>query len=461
MKKFSTLLFIGVFAGGCMVGPNYQRPTTESQDSYVNKSEYISEQDSILNLKWFDLFEDDVLIGLIDTALKNNYDLKIAIARVEQSRALYGFSKADLFPAIGYGVQGGTTNLSDNTFLGEIPAQSNYQLLGNVSWEIDVWGKIRRSNRAAYNELLASMEGQKAVQSTLVSDVASLYFQLRDFDNRLEISRSTLISRQEYYHKMNERFNGGDISELDLLQSEQQLREAEASIPFFERQVAFIAHALNVLLGKSTSPVSRGLTNLEQPEPPIIPAGLPSTLLSQRPDLRQAEYLFMAEVERIGVSQALRFPSFSLTGYLGVSSSELSNITASGSMTSSIIGSAMGPIFNFGKNKRRVDAQRKAAEAAQYQYQKTLLTALADVENSLVAIQTFRTESSARQLQLAAAERNLQLSRARYDEGYTSYLEVLIAESNLFNAALSASSVRAQELSATVTLYRSLGGGWQ
>lgn len=460
MKKILYTLLIGLTASSCMIGPKYSRPKLDTASSYVNKNEFVTEEDSVLNLKWFNLFGDKVLISLIDTALKNNLDLKIAIARIEEGRALYGFSKADLYPKIGYSLGASSTNLSNEIGLGEITTSPNYQALGNISWEIDIWGKIRHSNRAALNQLLASIEGKKAVQSTLVSDVASLYFQLRDFDNRLEIARNTVISRQDYYEKMKARFNGGDISELDLLQSEQQLRDAQAAIPSFERQVAFTEHALNVLLGQRTLAITRGTKNFDQPEAPIIPAGLPSTLLEQRPDIKLAEYFYIAEVERIGVAQAQRFPSLSLTGYLGAASSELSVLTAGSAVTSNIAGTLLGPIFNFGKNIRRVEAQRKVAEQSLYRYINTYLIALADVEDALVAIRTFQTEYKARQLQADAASKNLNLSRARYDNGFTSYLEVLIAESNLFSASLSASSVRAQQLSASVTLYRSLGGGW-
>lgn len=461
MKKILTTLFLGIVVSSCMVGPKYRRPKLDPAPSYTNKNEFVTDRDSVLNLKWFRLFGDEVLVNLIDTALKNNLDIKIAIARIEEGRALYGFSKADLFPQIGYSLSASSTNTSNEIGQGEVDTRSTYEALGNVSWEIDIWGKIRHANRAALNQLLASMEARKAIQSTLISDVASLYFQLRDFDNRLEIAQNTVLSRQDYYDKMKSRFEGGDISELDLLQSEQQLRDAQAAVPNFERQVAFTEHALNVLLGQRTLPIMRGIKNLDQPLAPIIPTGLPSTLLEQRPDVKFAEFNYVTEVERIGVAQALRFPALSLTGYLGTATSDLSTITDGSALTSNITASLLGPIFNFGKNVRRVAAQRKVAEQSMYRYVRSYLVALADVENSLVAIRTFQTEYEARQLQSEAAQKNLELSRARYDNGFTSYLEVLIAESNLFSASLAASAVRAQQLSASVTLYRSLGGGWE
>ncbi len=461
MKKILFTLLLAISVSGCLVGPKYHRAKLDKPESYINKSEYVTDQDSILNLKWFKLFGDPVLIGLVDTALKNNLNLKVAVARIEEGRALYGVSKADLFPKIGYAAGAASKNLSDEIGLGAINNKQNYMAFGNVSWELDIWGKIRHSNRAAMNQMLASVEGKKAVQSTLVSDVASLYFQLRDFDNRLEIARSTVISRQDYYSKMKARFQGGDISELDLLQSEQQLRDAQAAVPAFERQVAFTEHALNVLLGQRTLSIPRGLKNTDQPLAPVIPAGLPSTLLEQRPDIRLAEFNYMADVERVGITQAMRFPTLSLTGYAGALSSDLSQLTDPGATTYNITARLMGPIFNFGKNVRRVEAQKKVAEQSMYKYVNTYLTALADVENSLVAIQTFQTEYTARQQQTEAARKALDLSRARYDNGFTSYLEVLVAENNLFGASLSTSSVRAQQLTSSVTLYRSLGGGWE
>lgn len=461
MKKIIIGICSGLLMTGCLVGPKYSRPDVKPDNAFTNTNFLVTEQDSVLNLSWFKLFGDEVLIALIDSALKNNLNLKIAIARIEEERALYGFSKADLFPQIGYTAKAARVNTSDEIGFGEIPATNTYEAVGNLSWEIDIWGKIRHANRAAFNQLMASVEAKKAVQSTLISDVASLYFQLRDFDNRLLIAQNTVTSRKDYYDKMKARFEGGDISELDLLQSEQQLRDAEAAVPSFERQVAFTTHALNVLTGQKTSPINRGLRNVEQPDAPIIPVGLPSTLLEQRPDVKLAEYSYMASVERIGVAQALRFPSFSLTAIFGAASNDLSTFTSGSAVTSQLAGGMMGPIFNFGKNVRRVEARKKAAEQDMYRYINTYLVALADVENSLVAIQTFQTEYNARQLQQIAAQRNLELSRARYDNGFTSYLEVLVAESNLFNASLAASSLRAQQLSATVTLYRALGGGWQ
>lgn len=463
-KSIGLLILVSVLVTGCLVGPKYSRPNVDKASSYINKNEYINEQDSVLNLKWFELFGDQVLIGLIDSALKNNFDLKIAIARIEESRALYGFSKADLFPQVGYGLSAGSTKISDQVS-DQIGLQgttiNNYQAFGNVSWEIDLWGKIRHSKRAAFNQLLASVEAKKAIQSTLISDVASLYFQLRDFDNRLRITKSTVASRLQYYDKMKARFDGGDISELDLLQSEQQLREAEAAVPNFERNIAFTQHSLNVILGQTTLPILRGLENVDQPSAPVIPSGLPSTLLEQRPDIKSAEFLYMADVERVGVAQAQRFPSLSLTGNLGLASGDLTTLVSGSAVTSAIAGNLMGPIFQFGKNKRRVEAQQYVAEASMYKYINTYLIALADVENALVANQTFKTEYDARLLQLGAALRNLELSRARYDNGFTSYLEVLIAESNLFSASLAVSSVRAQQLTSSVTLYRALGGGWE
>ncbi|NJN42228.1 MAG: efflux transporter outer membrane subunit [Flammeovirgaceae bacterium] len=362
MKGFISLIALAMIVSGCLVGPKYNRPELELESSFVNKNEFVTELDTINNLKWFELFGDEVLISLIDTALRNNLDLKIAIARIEENRAMYGFTKADLFPKFGYDFSASGRQLSDQVRDQTNLQQNNlstYQGFGTLSWEIDLWGKIRHSKRAALNQLLASEEGKKAVQSTLVSDVAAQYFQIRDFDNRLKIAQRTVISRQEYYDKMKARFEGGDISELDLLQSEQQLRDAQAAIPAFQRNVAFSEHALNVLLGQSTKPILRGLENADQPEAPVIPSGLPSTLLMQRPDVRLAEFTYMAEVENIGVAQALRFPSLSLTGAFGVASTDLTSFFSGSAVTSSIAGSLMGPIFEFGKIKEELKHSKR------------------------------------------------------------------------------------------------------
>ena len=459
MKRY--LLTIGVVAlllPGCLVGPKYVAPDMPPVETYDHANEYIDTTQEIVNLQWFNLFNDSVLTALIDTALMSNYDLRIALARIEQSNALYGFIKADQYPVFGYSVGAGRTNLSNVPEVTE--GYNNFNLTGTVGWEIDLWGKIRHAKRGAYNDYLATIEARKAIQTQLVSDVASLYFQLRDVDNKILITQRTIASRQESYNILSEQFAKGYIGQLDVFQVEQLLREAEAALPSFERQRTYLEQAIDVLIGQPSRLIARGIDNAQQPLPPPIPAGLPSSLLQQRPDVKAAEYAYIAENERIGVAVAQRYPTFSITGVLGLASPDVGNLLSGDAVSSDLFGGLMGPIFNFGKNKRRVEYQRKEAEVAMYTYQQAYISALAEVESALVACSTFKTANEARIQQAYAAAGGLTVSQARYDNGYVSYLEVLDSQRSLFNSELAVSTVKQQQLNAYVQLYKALGGGW-
>lgn len=451
MKKIilSSIVLITILSS-CLVGPKYTRPDMKAPDAWVEQSAYVNTNDTIFNLKWFDIFNDTVLNSLIDEALAKNYDLDNALIRIEQSRDLYGMSKADFWPSFGYSANANVNGSSPN----------NYNLNINASWEIDFWGKVRHANRAAYAEILASEEGVKAITTILISDVASLYFLLRDLDNRLMIADQTVVSRTEYFNIINERFLGGDVSELDMLQADQQLSIAKATVSSTRRQLNSTERSLNILLGQMPQPIPRGLENVEQGEFPLIPAGLPSYLLEQRPDVKQAELMMQAETERIGIAQAMRFPSLSLTGLFGVASGDLTTLFTDASIITNASATILGPIFNFGKNKRRVEMQRKEAEIAANNYISTYISALGEVENSLVSIQMYKEEYEARKKQAAAASKALMLSQERYSNGYSDYIEVLIAETAMLDSELGASATKAQQLSAYLTLYKSLGGGW-
>jgi multidrug efflux system outer membrane protein len=308
--------------------------------------------------------------------------------------------------------------------------------------------------------MLASEEGLKVVKTTLVSDVANLYFLMRDLDNRIEVSKQTIASRTTYYIMVNERFIKGEAAELDKLQAEQQLAIAEATLASLQRELSITEGSINLLLNQNPQQVNRGLQNDEQVIIPGIPSGLPSKLLEQRPDVKAAEEMLIAETERIGVAQAMRLPSISLTGFLGVANPDIT-LLFDDSFVGGVTGMVMGPIFEFGKNKRRVDIQKAEAEIALNNFLITYRAALGDVENALISIQSYREEYSARIRQVEAARKALMLTKAKYDSGYSSYLEVLVAESYAFDAEMLLSMTRAQQLSATVSLYRALGGGWQ
>jgi multidrug efflux system outer membrane protein len=289
--------------------------------------------------------------------------------------------------------------------------------------------------------------------------VADGYFQLLDFDKRLEISNRTWETRKESLWIIEQRFDRGIIPEIDLNQAQQQEAVAAVAVPVYERMVAHTENYLNILIGLNPRTLERG--NLDQNfDPPEIPVGIPSELLERRPDLIQAERQFYAETARIGVAQAMRFPSISITGLLGVASSDLSELVSGDAVLYSIGGSLLGPIFNWGKNKRRVDIQREVASQALYRYEQSVLNAFSEVDDALIDLQTYRTEYEARLRQKEAAINAATLSRARYDGGQTAYLEVLETERSMFNAELEASAVRRYLLSSYIYLYKALGGGW-
>jgi multidrug efflux system outer membrane protein len=460
MKKLIFIqILIVLLLSSCLVGKRYSRPDMKVPENYINSDTTVAVTDSVsafavrdttINLQWFELFSDTVLNNLITQALDSNTNLKIAVLRVQQSRSVYRNANANIWPSIGYSASG---SIND-------PADDNFELLGTASWEIDFWGKLRHAKRAAYAEYLASEEGLKTIKTTVVSDVASLYFLMRDLDNRIEVARQTLISRTEFYNLVNQRYLKGESAELDKLQAEQQLALVEADLKSLQRELSITERSMNILLGQNPQPVPRGLQNADQIIIPDIPAGLPSTLLEQRPDIKSAENMLIAETEKIGVYQAMRLPSFSLTGFLGVASTDIDNLLSSDALSGGLTGMVLGPLFEFGKNKRRVDIQKAEAEIAVNNYLNTYRTALGDVENALVGIQMYREEYAARMRQVEAARKALMLTKAKYDQGFSSYLEVLIAESYAFDAEMLASFTRGQQLATTVSLYRALGGGW-
>ncbi|ESU24227.1 RND efflux system outer membrane lipoprotein [Flavobacterium enshiense DK69] len=435
---------------GCMVGPKYSRPEEQKAERYQNTEIPIDTAKSVVNLKWFDVFDDDVLEGLINKGIENNYDLKIAMARLERARAELGYSKADLLPSFSYG---GTINANKDAFI-----PSNVGV--NMNWELDFWGKVRHENKALNAELLATDEARKVILTGIISNIAVSYFQLRDLDNQLDITKKTLIARQESFNIINERFIKGYTSEVDKVQIEQQVAIAEAGIPRIERQITFLENVISVLIGQVPGPIERGKSNNDQRITVDIPLSLPSKLLENRPDIREAELRYMAANERIGVAQAMRYPSFNIAAMAGFANSELSDLFLNSSYLQNASAGVVGPIFNFGKNKRRVEIFRQEAEQSKLFYQKAYLIAVSEVEQSLKDVKTYKEEWQARNKQVMAARKNLELSNARYYNGYVSYLEVLDVQRNLYEAELELSRLTQQQLSATVDLYRALGGGW-
>ena len=329
-----------------------------------------------------------------------------------------------------------------------------------LSWEIDFWGKFRRSTEAAQADLLASQYALRTVQLSLIAEVAGTYNRLLDFRRRLLIARKTLESRMQSLDLIQQRFNKGIIPELDLNQAQIQFEIAAASVPQFQRQIAQTENALSILLGRLPGAIQGGENIQYQAIPPDIPHGLPSSLLERRPDVADAKYRLQAQTARIGVAEALRLPSISLTGLLGVASSELSDRTSNGFVWNAGAGLS-GSLFNFGKNQRRVEIEEAKTRQVLFFYENTVLTAFREVEDALVAVETYKRQVQAVNRQVRAARNANDLSKDRYDQGITSYLEVLETERQLFSAELDYSDLSQQQMNAYVGLYKALGGGWQ
>jgi multidrug efflux system outer membrane protein len=323
-----------------------------------------------------------------------------------------------------------------------------------------VWGRVRHANRAAVAEYLSTVQNRNALEVSLVAETASEYFLLRDLDNRLAIAQQTLASRQQYTRIITDRFEKGYVPELDKLQAIQQEAIAAASIPALQRQIVQTENSIRLLMGLGPGTVSRGYSNFEQTLSPDIPVGLPSQLLQRRPDIMSAEKSLESQFEQIGVAQANRFPSISLTGILGFAAPELTTFISNKGFVANGFGSIAGPIFNFNQRKNIVEAERKRFDQVYYQYQQTVLLAFGDVDNALTNYRTYTEELAQRTIEVNAASKSLQLSQARYDNGYTSYLEVIIMQNNLFDAQFQQSEALQGKLNSTVLLYKSLGGGW-
>ncbi len=452
-KKISTVVFI-MFLTGCMMGPDFRKPDIETPDKFRFSD---SEAEAVVNLKWWELFDDPILDSLVTTALNNNKDVSIAASRIEEARASLGFTRADIYPRLDIEAGAGRGNFAGGR---KSEFTDNIFFIAPVaSWEIDFWGKFRRANEAARAELMASEYSKRTIQIGLISEVVSTYFLLLDFHQRLEISTQTLDSRINSLDIIQKRFNQGIIPEIDLNQAQIQKEIAAAAIPVHERLIAKTENRLSILLGRFPEKIVKGRDLYDQTIPPDIPVGLPSSLLQRRPDIVQAEYLLQAQNASIGVAEALRLPSINLTGILGVASNELSTLVSDG-VAWSVSGSLFGPIYNFNKNRLRVEIEEEKTKQALYNYENAILIAFREVEDALNEIQTYKKQISAVERKFRAAKNAASLSKLRYDKGVTSYLEVLETERELFSVGLEVSEVKQLYYNAYVKLYKALGGGW-
>ena len=454
MKKiFPVIIILIIGLSGCRMGPNFVRSDYQSPEAFRFDT---ATTDTIVNLKWWELFNDAVLDTLIKIALEENKDVLVAAARIEAARSTVGYNKADMFPTINVaaGASGGNFSGAKSNNISK-----NFYAYPELLWEIDFWGKYRRLTEEARAGLLASEYSMRTIQMSLISSVASAYFQLLDNKTKLQISRNTLDSRDSGLIIIQAKYYYGTVAEIDLNQAQVQRAIAAASVPVYKRNIAYNESELSILLGRNPDYIQTGIKLYDQQFPPEIPTGLPSQLLERRPDILQAEAEYMAQNARIGAAIAMRFPSISLTGLLGIASNDLSTLTTGG-MAWSAGANLLGPLFQFGKNKRRVEIERYNTEAALLNYENTVLQAFKEVEDALITIETLHEELIAQQSRFDAAVNAEMLSQHRYDKGVTSYLEVLDSQRQSFEAQLDYSEIRQELLNAYVQLYKALGGGW-
>ena len=454
--KHPVIVFVLALFMGCAIGPDFKKPQMQVPEKYRAAPDSLI-ADTLVNLNWWQLFADPQLDTLVVTALRYNKNVRIALARIDEAAALYGFTKADILPQIN--VTGGASRGNFATGVKMQDINNNFYAMPALSWEIDFWGKLRRANEAAFAEITASEYGLRAAQIGLIAQVVSNYFILLDYKQRLRVSKYTLLSRQKALEIMNKRFKYGTIPEIDVNQAQIQMEIAAAAIPEYERNIRKIENTINILLGRAPMDIKTNDNLWLKEAPPEIPAGLPAQLLRRRPDILQAEYTLKAQNARIGVAKGNMLPSISLTGALGISSNDLKTITSGGAAWS-IGGALLGPLFNFGKYRSAVKVEEARTKQALYSYEYTVLVALREVEDALIEIDTYKKELKALNNRYLAAKNAATLSSERYNKGVTSYLEVLENERSLYSVELELSRIKQEYLNSYVRLYKALGGGW-
>lgn len=455
------IALLPLLLSGCALGPDYFRPLFETPANYRFAD---AEARDTANTLWWTQFGDPELNRLIEIALTENKDVQIAAARVEEFYGRYGAQRGQQFPQVGVGAQGGRERLSRISTPPLPDSQSNYadfySIDLGVSFEIDLWGRLRRASEAARADLLAVEENRRTVIMTLVATVASSYVNLLSLDRQLDVSRETLRARADSVNVFQLRFDGGTVSEMELQQIRSEYELAAAAIPSFEKLVAQQENNLSVLLGRNPGPIARSGT-LAKLQLPSVPSGLPSELLERRPDIRAAEQLLIAANARIGVAKAAFFPSISLTGLLGFASTDLSDLFSSDARTWSYGGVLNQPLFTGGTLLGRLTVSEAQQKQALSFYQQSIQNAFAEVENSLVDQLKTREQLAAQRRQVDALSRYSELAWLRYDNGYTSYIEVLDSERSLFNSQLQLAQTQAQLYFAMINLYKAIGGGWE
>jgi len=464
MKKAALLVGI-VTAGlmtGCLVGPKYQRPAVDLPQEYrAPAPQQAAQASSLGNEQWWQVYQDPVLTQLIHTAIAQNYDVRIAAARVLEAQAQVGITRANQFPSASVGADVFSEQNAKVTKLFPPYQVNGGELSLSVIWNLDFWGKYRRQTEAARAQLLATEWGQRAVISSLVANVATAYFQLRALDSELEISQRTLGSRQQSLQLTHTLESHGGASGLDVSQAEQLVYTASETIPDLERQIEQQENLLSILLGENPQSVPRGRALTEEPAPASVPAGLPSELLERRPDIQQAEQIMVAANAQIGVAKAAFFPSVSLTGTGGLESNALNRFISQPSEMWTAAAGVTQPVFEGGALRSGLRLARANWQETVFSYQQTVQNAMEQVSNSLVASQKNREFREQQELLTQAAQKTDEFSEVLYKNGGASYLQVLTSETNYFSAELNLVQAQLSERLALVQLYQSLGGGWQ
>ena len=452
----------GALLGGCAVGPNYKRPSVVEPPTF--RGQATAEAASLADAPWWEAFQDRALQALIVEAIRQNYDVRLAAARVQEARANVRIARSELFPSLDYGATAGRArlplgglNLPDGT---DHKTTDVFVADMTMSWELDIWGRVRRSNEAARATLFATEEARRGVWLTLVSDLARAYFDLLALDVQLQIARESTRAYQGTYNIFLDRFNVGTASQLETSRALGALGGAQATIPQLESQIVAKENQISILLGKAPGPIPRGQPMYAQPIAPAVPAGLPATLLERRPDLRQAEQQLVAANARIGVAKAEFFPKLSLTALFGAASPELSALTGGGATVWAVAGMLSGPLFNAGRTTGRYRASIAQWEQVRLQYEQSMLIALREVSDSLTALGKLSEAEAGQDAAVTALQAAVEHATDRYREGLAGYFEVLEAQQQLYPAQATLAQIRRNRLTAYVELYKALGGGW-
>ena len=462
-RLIAIALAVGL-SSGCTVGSNYNRPAINPPSAFRGAA--AADPQSLADLKWFEVFKDEQLHGMIRTALVHNYDLRDAVVRVEAARANLGITRADQFPTIDASGEIATVR---NSSSGSFPLPEGFSskrtfgtvALNLLSFEIDVWGRLRRATEAARADLLATEANQKAVVTTLVGDVASAYFNLLELDSELTIAKRTLEVREESLEIIRSRERGGVATLLELRQGEQLVHAAAQVIPEVEQLIEQTENQISLLLGANPGSIARGRPLTEQEAPPAVPAGLPSALLDRRPDIVSAEQSLVASNAIVGVAKAAYFPRISLTGLVGGQSDQLSGLFSGPARVWQFVPQVTQPIFNGGRLRSNVRLAEAQQQLALIQYERVIQTAFREVSDALVQSQKEREIRAEQERLVATLQDRSRLSYVRYRGGIDTLLNALDADRDLFDAELRLAQTRRNELLALVQLYRALGGGWQ